>query len=158
MSYLSKQGKAILGLSLAMYVIGGAATGLAGYTFFFIFPVADYNMTQAANQMKRIADDVHRVANSIPCGDPGGCSIDLPVLPPFTLIDLSSVKSRVMNIGNAVDSLSSSVISFRDTLFYGLVVLIGLGLAVIFGAVGLSIVGRTFQQLNRLLANTARTG
>ncbi|MGI0015204.1 MAG: hypothetical protein ACREBU_17455 [Nitrososphaera sp.] len=142
---------AILAMATMTLIIGSSAFALSVYTFIVIFPPASNSMSHASSQMRVIANDVYGIANRIPCAGPGGCYYDFPFnLGRITFIDLSGVKNSVMNVGNTVNSLADSVTSFRDTLFYGLLTLMGLGLAVVFAGLGLAAAGSAIKDLRRV--------
>ena len=133
-------GKAVLAMAIVTLIIGGSAFALASYTFLFVFPNASSNMTNASAQMRTVANDVHDLANNLPCGN--GCSV-LGV----EVLNFAAVKSTINTMGDTLLSLADSVPSFRDTLFFGLLTLMGVGLATVFAGMGLVLVERALKNV-----------
>ena len=155
------KGTAVAGLGIVVLVISLAATGIAGYAFFSVFPDAARGMTQASTDMHNLAADLSVVARSV---NAVGNAIPVEIL--FTRIDaLQDVKSGVYGVGNTISQMSSTANNigdtfpaFRDSISLGLLTLLALGAGGIIAGAALVVTGGAIGNLEKVGRNVEPSG
>lgn len=166
-----------MGISIAVLVIGGSATGLAGYTFFIILPPALSSMNNAgwdlinynpgtqqefyngASKLSSAGSDLQNLGRSIPCSSAGGC---------LGVIDFSSQRNQLVSMGSNLKSLSDNIrnagddfsytvnvihsvgygaLGIKDGLYYGVMTMVGMGIAILFAGAGLTVAAAAFRDI-----------
>jgi hypothetical protein len=142
-SIMRNQANGIAAMGIMVLIIGGGAAALAGYTFFVALPGTMSGITNSSNDVINIANALNNLASNIPCGN--GCGVG-----GYTIIDLSSLKNGILGFANPMYNVANTLIQFRDTLFLGILTLLGIGVAIIFAGSGLMITAAAIRNLDRV--------
>lgn len=137
------QANGVAAMGIIVLMIGGCSAALAGYTFFVALPPTMSGITNASNDVRNLANAVTNLANSVPCGN--GCDVL-----GYRVLDLSSVKNYIQGFATPMYNISETLTSFRDTLYMGILTMLGLGIAMVFAGVGLMVTAAAIRNISRL--------
>jgi hypothetical protein len=169
---------AIAGLAVVVLIFSTGAAGLATYTFIVVLPpvldslneagwdLINYNpgteeFYSGSSGLSDVGTKLQNFGNSLPCSESGGC---------IGLIDLSSQKSQLNNMGSNLKALAGNmqnigddfrytidiihsvghgVLALKDGLYFGSMTMLGLGLAGVLTGIALVSVANAVKNLEK---------
>lgn len=170
----------IAGLAVVVLIFSIGTTGLAAYTFVIVLPPAldslnevgwefiNYNPStegefySGSSGLRDVGAKLQNFGNSLPCSENGGC---------IGLIDLSSQRSQLNNMGsnlqalagnmqnigddfiytvNLIHSIGYSALALKDGLYFGAVTIMGLGIGGILTGIALVSVVNAVKNLEKV--------
>jgi hypothetical protein len=170
---------AIAGLAVVVLIFSTGAAGLATYTFLVVLPPALDSLNEAgwdlinynpgteqefysgSSGLSDVGTKLQNFGNSLPCSESGGC---------IGLIDLSSQKNQLNNMGSNLKALAGNmqnigddfryaidiihsvgygVLALKDGLYFGSITMLGLGLAGVLTGIALVSVANAVKNLEK---------